>query len=157
MSAGSAFLLFNQAALVAWLVLAGGVLLRNVWLVGTLAGRFVPFLLGVAYAALIAISWGSAEGGFSSLAGVRSLFQSDWLLLAGWLHYLAFDLFVGSWIARTVLESGMNRLLLVPILPLTFMFGPVGFVAFEIARALRTATSATRQAESIAPSTGGVK
>ena len=156
MSAGSAFLLFNQAALVAWLVLAAGVLLRNVWLVGTLAGRVVPFLFSVAYATLIAMSWGSAEGGFSSLAGVRSLFQSDWLLLAGWVHYLAFDLFVGSWIARTVLETRMNRLLFVAILPLTFMFGPVGFATFEIARALRTATSATRQVETTTPSTGGV-
>jgi hypothetical protein len=157
MSAASAFLLFNQAALVGWLVLAGGVGLRNLWLVGTLAGRLAPFLFGVAYAGLIAVTWGSAEGGFSSLADVRSLFQSDWLLLAGWVHYLAFDLFVGSWIARTVLETGMNRLLLVPILPLTFMFGPAGFVAFEIARALGTAMSATGRAEPVKPSTGDVR
>jgi hypothetical protein len=54
--------------------------------------------------------------------------------LAGWVHYLAFDLFVGAWIARTTVQSQLSRLVLVPILPLTFLFGPAGFVAFELTR-----------------------
>jgi hypothetical protein len=52
------------------------------------------------------------------------------------VHYLAFDLFVGAWIARQVMTLGMSRLLLVPLLPLTFMFGPMGFLGFEVARLL---------------------
>jgi hypothetical protein len=132
----SAFRLFNTIALVGWIVLAVGVATRRALLYQTLAGRVFPVGFGVAYMILVATTFGSAEGGFSSLAGVRSLFQSDWVLLAGWIHYLAFDLFVGSWIARKTLERGINRLVLIPILPLTFMFGPVGLVAFAFVDAI---------------------
>ena len=50
------------------------------------------------YVAIIATTWGSSSGGFSSLADVSALFSNPWLLLAGWVHYLAFDLLVGSWV-----------------------------------------------------------
>ena len=41
-----------------------------------------------------------AEGGFGSLADVATLFGKPELLLAGWIHYLAFDLFIGAWEVR---------------------------------------------------------
>src|SRR5687767_8525855 len=44
--------------------------------------------------------WAGSAGGFSSLAAIGTLFSSPWLLLAGWTHYLAFDLLVGSWEMR---------------------------------------------------------
>ena len=47
--------------------------------------------------------WG--PGGFGSLAEVRQLFERPGLLAAGWLHYLAFDLFVGTWIARDAAQA----------------------------------------------------
>jgi hypothetical protein len=73
-------------------------------------------------------------GGFGSIAAVRQLFTSDAALAAGWLHYLAFDLFVGSWIAREGLASEVSPLLIVPCLLLTFLAGPVGFLLFIILR-----------------------
>jgi len=57
------------------------------------------------------------------------------MLLAGWVHYLAFDLFVGGWIAVQCDKIGINRLIQAPILVLTFMFGPVGFAIFIAMRA----------------------
>jgi hypothetical protein len=66
---------------------------------------------------------------------VRALFQSDALLVAGWLHYLAFDLFVGAWQVRTARAEGIPHLMVVPCLVLTFLFGPVGFLLFLILRA----------------------
>ncbi len=150
MTAEQAFSLFNFLALAGWLVLAAGVITRRPVLCGLVAGRAFPFVLGLAYTALIASAWGSAEGGFSSLGGVRSLFGSDWLLLAGWVHYLTFDLFVGAWIARQTLEAGLHRAVLVPVLPLTFLFGPAGFVAFEVLRRIVPAAS-QRQMESVTP------
>jgi hypothetical protein len=134
MTPDSTFSLLNLLALVGWILLAAGVLFRVTWLAEAIAGRLIPFVLGVVYVVLIVKFWATAEGALSSLQGVKSLFQSDWLLLAGWVHYLAFDLFVGAWIARTTAESGLSRLILVPILPLTFLFGPAGFVAFELTR-----------------------
>lgn len=109
------------------------------------SGLAIPALLGIAYAALVATSFAGAEGGFSSLAGVRALFSSDALLLAGWLHYLAFDLFVGAWEVRTARAEGIPHLLVLPCLALTFLFGPVGlllFLALRLARGQRFALEA---------------
>jgi hypothetical protein len=59
------------------------------------------------------------------------------MLLAGWTHYLAFDLIVGSWEVRDARERGISHWLVVPCLALTFMFGPVGFLAYQALRAGR--------------------
>ena len=67
---------------------------------------------------------------------MRQLFTSDWALLAGWMHYLAFDLFVGAWIAAETERRGLTRLVLIPVLPLTFLFGPAGFLLFCILRSV---------------------
>ena len=54
-------------------------------------------------------------GGFGSIAEVRALFANDSALAAGWLHYLAFDLFVGAWIAREGPGLGRPRLAADPL------------------------------------------
>ena len=62
------------------------------------------------------------------------LFTNEWAVLAGWIHYLAFDLFVGSWEVRDSQERGVSHVLVIPCLFLTFMFGPIGFLAYTILR-----------------------
>ena len=126
------FAFASSLALVAWVALIVGLFVaairERVWQATALV---IPALLGVAYAGLIASGFGEAEGGgYGSIAEVRALFASDAGLTAGWLHYLAFDLFVGTWIAREALTAGLPRLLIVPCLLLTFMFGPVGLLLF---------------------------
>jgi hypothetical protein len=79
-----------------------------------------------------------AEGGFSTLSGVASLFANPWLLLAGWVHYLAFDLLVGTWEARDARERGLPHLLLVPCLVLTFLLGPAGWLLYMTVCTLST-------------------
>ena len=86
------------------------------------------------YLGLIALHWGDASGSFSSLSGVAELFSNRWLLLAGWTHYLAFDLFVGTWETRDAIARGVSRWLLAPCLVLTFLFGPIGWLAYQIVR-----------------------
>jgi ABA DEFICIENT 4-like len=99
------------------------------------AAIVIPALLAGAYILLIQEGMRAAEGGgFGSITEVRALFANDSSLAAGWLHYLAFDLFVGSWIAREGLASGVPALLLVPCLALTFLFGPAGLLLFLILR-----------------------
>jgi hypothetical protein len=73
---------------------------------------------------------------------VRALFANDAALDAGWLHYLAFDLFVGTWIVRQGALDGMHPLWLLLCLPVTFMLGPVGFLLFLIARSVFSRPSA---------------
>ena len=129
----------NMVALVGWAGLALFPGRRAV--VDGVSGLAIPVLLGIAYAGLVAAFFAGAEGGFSSLASVRALFGSDALLLAGWLHYLAFDLFIGAWQVRTARAEGIPHLLVLPCLALTFLFGPVGlllFLALRLARTPRT-------------------
>ncbi|MBX7495523.1 DUF4281 domain-containing protein [Qipengyuania sp. 6B39] len=69
---------------------------------------------------------GGASADFSTIEGVRAIFASDGGVTIGWIHYLAFDLFVGLWIARDADAKGFSRLVQAPILLATFLAGPLG-------------------------------
>jgi hypothetical protein len=136
MSPNDAFLVLNWIALAAWVLLA---LLPGKRVVTDLvAGKVVPALLAVVYVAIVAANWMGSEGSFSSLSGVSTLFANPWLLVAGWTHYLAFDLFVGSWEVRDARERGIPHLLVVPCLVLTLMFGPAGWLLYLAVRSARS-------------------
>ena len=130
------FSLASTTALAGWLCLALLPMWRaSVWIAGAIA----PLLLCLAYAVLIASSFGSgASLDFSTLAGVRALFAQDQAVLIGWIHFLAFDLFIGAWEARDAKRVGVPHLLLLPCLFLTLMFGPIGFLLYFTIRTLRT-------------------
>jgi len=83
---------------------------------------------------VLAAHWGESAGGFGSLREVAALFANPWLLLAGWIHYLAFDLFVGAWEVRDAAENAVPHWLVIPCLALTFLFGPVGLLSYFGAR-----------------------
>jgi hypothetical protein len=136
------FRIANAVALVAWIALA--VSLWHVrWAPGLrrFAGRVVPLLFAVAYVLLFA-THGMGGGGFDSIAAVQRLLSVPGLLTAGWLHYLAFDLFVGAWIADQADVLRLPRLLLLPVLALTFLFGPAGLLAFVLLRFVASRHSA---------------
>lgn len=127
MDAAFIFSIANTAALLTWVVLAVGQ--RRTWVTDRLVPA-VAALLAVTYAAIIATRFWNAPGGFSSLAAVSTLFSSNWLLLAGWLHYLAFDLLVGRWEAVDATQRRLSPWMVVPCLALTFMFGPAGWLLY---------------------------
>jgi hypothetical protein len=95
-----------------------------------MASAIVPLTLAIVYLVLILLYFVKSPGGFGTLAQVNQLFQNPWLLLAGWIHYLAFDLFLGAWQVRQAERLGISRFLVIPGLLLTFLFGPVGFLVF---------------------------
>ena len=129
-------------ALLGWLVLALSPLFP-VW-ADRMSAIVIPALLSVAYTALVLAYWSDAPGGFDSLANVMLLFTDPHVALAGWVHYLAFDLLIGAWITRTARAEGVAHLLVLPCLGLTFLFGPAGFLLFTALRAIRAArTTAT--------------
>jgi len=121
----------NMIATVGWILLL--VVPRSRRAV-TFAGTVIPLLLAVIYLALFVLNARGSRGGFSSLAGVAQLFENHWLLLAGWVHYLAFDLFIGAWETRDAMARGLSRLWLAPCLFMTFMLGPIGLLAYHLAR-----------------------
>lgn len=101
----------------------------------------VILVLGIIYSYLIlgSISDFDADS-FNTLENVKVLFQEDEAVAAGWMHYLAFDLLVGTYIVKRSKEIGLSRIVYSLILPFTFMFGPIGYVIFVIAKTIKTKT-----------------
>lgn len=132
MKAAQIFSIVNLLAMLAWLLIM--VLPRWKYTRFAVLSGTIPLLLSVAYLILIVVFFGSAEGGFGSLADVMKLFTNEWVVLAGWIHYLAFDLFVGSWEVKDAQINGISHWLVIPCLILTFMLGPVGFLLYNIIR-----------------------
>lgn len=133
MTPDTLFQLTGPLAMLGWLALALSPIAPRI--ADIAAALVIPALLSVAYTALILVHWSDAPGGFGSLAEVMALFTDPYVALAGWLHYLAFDLLIGAWITRTARAEGVPHLLILPCLALTFLFGPAGFLAFTALRA----------------------
>jgi hypothetical protein len=132
MKAEQIFSIANLIAMLCWIILAVAprwVVTRKVILSGV-----IPLLLSVAYLVLIGMFFGKSEGNFSSLAGVMQLFTNEWTVLAGWIHYLAFDLFVGIWEVKDAQAKGISHWFVIPCLVLTFLLGPIGFLLYSILR-----------------------
>jgi hypothetical protein len=124
----------NMLAMAGWIALLATPRWRPVTWWG--AGLAVPGVLAALYVVLLAWHAPGAEGGFSSLAGVAALFRTEGVLLAGWVHYLAFDLFIGAWICRRGAAEAINPWLVRLCLPPTFLAGPAGLLLFLGLRAV---------------------
>jgi Domain of unknown function (DUF4281) len=128
MSPDALFQIVNPLVLPGWALLIFAP--RWAW-TQRIAGAVLPLVLALFY--LVTLVTGLREGGgggFDSLQGVATLFQSRMALLAGWIHYLAFDLFIGAWEVRDAQQRGLRHWLVVPCLLLTFLFGPVGLLCY---------------------------
>ena len=100
--------------------------------------KVIPLALAFIYAIYIfqAIQIGGLMD-FGSLTSIMALFTEKNALLAGWGHYLAFDLLVGMWMLDQNKELRINQLLMAPCLFLTFMLGPIGFLLFMIIKTIK--------------------
>lgn len=91
--------------------------------------------LGALYVALFAYTLTGGEPiSMSSLADLSAAMANPAVMLVGWVHYLAFDLFVGMWIARDAAPRGVPHLLVIPCLALTFLAGPTGALLYLLLR-----------------------
>lgn len=129
------FTIVNSTAFFCWIFLF--IFLKKKWIFKVIfSGVFVLMALTYLFFIIQGLG-GESQGGFDSLANVKSLFSSDEAVLAGWIHYLVFDLFVGMWIAQDGTKRGINRWILLPSLLGTFMLGPVGLLLYIIIRSVR--------------------
>jgi len=124
----------SALATVGWLLLA---LTPRRQLSVHVAGVFIPLILAVIYLYFIAMHIRGADGGFGSLADVAKLFSKPELLLAGWIHYLCFDLFIGAWEVRDSQLHGIPHLVVIPCLLMTFMLGPIGLLFYILIRSAK--------------------
>jgi hypothetical protein len=131
-----AFSLTGPLVLASWAGLILSLFVKPVRPIAWPAAQFaVPAILAALYVPLIWAGFGEAQGGgYGSIDEIRALFGSDSALVAGWFHYLAFDLFVGSWIVRDGIDRNVPRLLILLCLPLAFLFGPAGLLLFLLMR-----------------------
>ena len=124
------FSLCCNLSMVGWL----GLVLAPRWRVTRdwAAPVIAPIIIGAVYVWLMTSNYPAApEGaGFGSLAGVTLLFSVPELLLAGWIHYLAFDLFVGAWEVKDAQQTGIHHLAVIPCLFATLLFGPGGLLLY---------------------------
>ena len=77
------------------------------------------------------------EGGMDTLSNLKISFQRDDVLLLGWVHYLAFDLFIGAWISRDARTIGLHHLVVLSMLLLTLFAGPVGLLVYLTAKTIK--------------------
>jgi hypothetical protein len=139
MSNETAFSLANALVFLQWLPMLvaprWGV---TQWLI---RNPLVPALMACLYAYYLFTSTGTNLDfmQFATLKGVMSLFQNggERVMLAGWIHYLAFDLVAGMWVLRDGQERGIAHGWLVPCLLLCFMLGPMGMLLYAGVRSLR--------------------
>jgi hypothetical protein len=133
------FLVVNYSVMPAWLLLVLAPRWR--WTQRVVHSALVPLLLGTAYGLLLFTDpHGSPEGSFFTLDGVMAIFTSRQTVIACWIHYLIFDLFVGAWEVRDATRRGIRHVWVVPCLALTLMFGPLGLLAYLVLRGLNTRT-----------------
>ena len=131
MTAEALFGLASAAVIPAWAILICAP--RGRWaLLDIIPCLVVPALLSALYAGLILTYFSSSGGGFGSIAAVRQLFANDYTLVAGWVHYLAFDLMIGVMMAAKMDRMGLSRLSQAPLLGLIFLFGPLGVLLIWI-------------------------
>src|SRR5271169_7255186 len=135
MSPQQVFSIANSLALVSWIMLA--ILPRRPWVTKVVTTKLVPGLFAILYTVIAVSLFWRSPGGFSTLVSLGILFSNPWLLLAGWVHYLAFDLLVGSWELQDAREHGFPHWTVVPCLALTFLFGPAGWLLYTILRSTR--------------------
>jgi hypothetical protein len=112
----------------AWILLV--VAPRWQWTARLIGSSVISLLLAGLYLVLVATHLGRTDGGFGSLKDVSTLFQNPAVLLAGWIHYLVFDLFIGGWEVRDSQRLGIPHAAVIPCLILTFLFGPIGFLLY---------------------------
>ena len=125
------FAITNAVAMLGWLILI--ILPRRPVLLALVMYLGVGLLCAIYVACFAALLFGSGWGGGSftyDIPGIRALFATDAGIVIGWTHYLAFDLFVGLWIARDADAKAFPRLAQVPILLATLMAGPVGLLVW---------------------------
>ena len=134
MTAETAFQIVNLGVLPFWLLLL--VAPRWKWTQRIVHSVFIVAVLGAIH--LITVLTANFPEGTSgmSLRAAMLMFDEPWAMVACWVHYLAFDLFVGAWLVRDAIRRKIPHLAVVPCLVLTNQLGPTGFLAYLLLRAV---------------------
>ena len=126
------FNIFNSGILLFWMLLL--FFPKQSITQKVIAYPWVPLFIAFGYIYFMGMNSGTFSADFTSLNGLTEMFQNanPQGVAAGWLHYLAFDFWVGCWMLKNSQEKGVKHLwMLVPML-FTFMLGPVGIIIYTL-------------------------
>lgn len=126
------FNIFNSGILLFWMLLL--FFPKQSITQKVIAYPWVPLVIAFGYIYFMGMTSGTFSADFTSLNGLTKIFQNanPQGVAAGWLHYLAFDFWVGCWMLKNSQEKGVKHLwMLVPML-FTFMLGPVGIIIYTL-------------------------
>jgi Domain of unknown function (DUF4281) len=128
------FSLCSLVAVIGWLALLLAPLARPRLII---IARIMAIILCAAYfTQLFTITRPVPGASFSTLAGVTALFSLPGNVMLGWTHYLAFDLFIGSWEIENAGKLGIPHWAMIVPLFLTFMLGPIGLLTYVAIRTI---------------------
>jgi Domain of unknown function (DUF4281) len=137
MTPDTVFMVTCSLAAVGWIIL---LFLSPFWI------GYDKFVVGIIIA-LLAITYGwlnfsNFDPGllkkFTSVDGIAEIFQNRFLLVAAWVHFLAFDLLAAVWIKKNSVTMGIGHILIIPALIFTCMLGPLGFLIYLLTRWAKT-------------------
>lgn len=123
-----AFKIANTVGLLAWIYLIAAA--RWTPRIFRVVRWSIVVVFAIAYIAALFAGEKPEGANFTTLDGVMALFTSPWGVVTGWIHYLAFDFFVGCWILSEAKKRRIPHWWIVVPLFFTFMFGPVGLLMF---------------------------
>lgn len=126
------FNIFNCGILLFWILLLA--LPKKGFTQKLVAFPWVPLVFASGYVYFLSTTKGTFSADFSSLSGLTEMFQNSKPrgVAAGWLHYLAFDFWVGCWMLKNSQDKGVNHLWMILPLICTFMLGPVGIIIYTL-------------------------
>lgn len=133
----------NRVAMAGWVILIA----LPFWGLGKALVSLIIIALCLSYAYLLVFGkrYDTPDkppgGNFFSLKGVMRLFEHPRSTLAGWTHFLAFDLMVGLFIVSDAAAYNISHWLLIPILIATLMLGPTGLLLYFLLRLFYSGSS----------------
>lgn len=124
--------ILNVPVLVGWLAMVLAPRSRFTrWVVES---DVLPLVIGVLYLTKVAPHLPGLLREFDTLEHIGAALQRPGMLLAGWIHYLAFDFLVGRVVLADAQRRGIPHLFVAPCLVMTFMLGPAGYLAYAAVR-----------------------
>lgn len=126
------FNLFNSGILLFWLLLL--VFPNKGFTQKVMAFPWIPLVISVGYIYFLSTTTGTFSTDFSSLTSLTKMFQNAEPrgVAAGWLHYLAFDFWVGCWMLKNSQEKNVKHPWMILPLLSTLMLGPVGILLYTL-------------------------
>ena len=126
------FNIFNSGIILFWLLLL--VFPKKDFTQKTIAFPWVPLAIALGYVFFLSNTSGTFSTDFPSLSSLTEMFQNadPHGVAAGWLHYLAFDFWVGCWMLKNSQEKGIKHLWMILPLLFTFILGPIGILFYTL-------------------------